>query len=137
MSRRRLAWSRAAVLPVLVVLAGAALASCGGDSSTSNNVSGGDAPAAAATATPTAAPSATVTIADNSFSPETLTIKAGTTVQWLWTGNNTHSVLVGGFESAKHAGSGTFEQTFRNSGATVRYQCGVHGAAMSGTIIVN
>jgi len=78
----------------------------------------------------------TITIEDNSFTPAKLTVKAGTTVRWVWTGTNAHSVLVAGHNSGEHTGSGSFEQTFPSGGATVQYQCGVHGAAMAGTISV-
>jgi len=78
----------------------------------------------------------TITISDNAFAPAKLTVKAGTTVRWVWTGSNAHTVLVAGLNSGEHTGSGTFEQTFPSSGATVQYQCGVHGAAMSGVIVV-
>jgi plastocyanin len=80
-----------------------------------------------------------VEISDNKFSPVSLTVPKDTKVKWTWTGNNPHS-LVGKFgskdvSSEQHKGSGTFELTLDTPG-TYSYQCGVHGAAMAGKIIV-
>jgi len=120
----------------LLTLGAIALASCGGGSSSSGPSSSGNSGAATARPTVTPGPVEIITIADNSFTPAKLTVKTGTTVRWVWTGSNAHSVLVGGLDSGQHTGSGSFEQTFKSAGATIQYQCGVHGTAMAGTIIV-
>lgn len=105
--------------------------------------SSGSSPAAGATtaASPAASRSAAnaVSIVDNSFSPGTLAVTKGTKVTWTWSGNNPHSV-VGKTADGKDVksptqSSGTFEFTFDVPG-TFQYQCGVHGAAMTGTITV-
>ena len=57
---------------------------------------------------PTPRPEAKITISDNAFTPDTLTIKAGTKVVWTWTGSNDHSVLLGGQDSGQKTGSGTY-----------------------------
>ena len=117
-----------------LVLLAAMTAACGGGSSSSS----GDSPtqAGADKATPTPPPQAKVMIADNSFTPAELTIAAGTNVVWEWSGTNPHSVLLGGRASDTLTGSGKFEKVFSTPGTTFPYQCGVHGAAMSGKIIV-
>lgn len=81
----------------------------------------------------------TVAIADNSFTPSNATVAVGGTVTWEWSGEFPHSV-VGEFageavESETLTGSGSFSFTFEEAG-TFDYQCGVHGEAMSGTVVV-
>lgn len=87
-------------------------------------------------ATQTPPPVVVIKISDNKFEPAEVTVKAGTKVRWEWSGNNPHSVLIGGNASEQKTGSGTFERDFRGGGSSFPYQCGVHGAAMTGKIIV-
>jgi hypothetical protein len=70
------------------------------------------------------------------------TVAAGGTVTWTWTntGNVPHSVESEGapnFTSSDilTGGGSTHQVTFATPG-TYRYDCAVHGAAMSGTIVV-
>ena len=84
---------------------------------------------------------ATVEIIDNAFSPGTVRVKAGTTVSWTWTGQNTHSV-VGPFDgqdfnSGDHtrADGITASHRFTTAGA-YEYVCGFHGGSMKGVVIV-
>jgi plastocyanin len=70
------------------------------------------------------------------------TVPAGQAVTWTWTGTGgtAHSVRSQGSPSfpsgAIRTGSGmTYSATFATPG-TYRYDCAVHGAAMSGTIVV-
>ena len=117
------------------VMLAVVMAACGGGSSSG----GADTLATqggAAKATPTPPPQAKIMIADNSVTPAELTIAAGTNVVWEWSGANPHSVLLGGRASDTLTGSGKFERVFSTPGTTFPYQCGVHGAAMSGKIIV-
>lgn len=85
---------------------------------------------------PTPRPEVKIMISDNAFSPAVVTVKAGSKVTWEWSGNNPHSVLLGGQDSGQKTGSGTYERSFDTPGSTINYQCGVHGAAMSGKIVV-
>ena len=79
---------------------------------------------------------ATIEVKDNSFAPETLTIKAGTKVVWNWVGTaNPHSIQLGGQTSTQQT-SGKFERVFEQAGGSFSYQCGVHGAAMAGKIVI-
>lgn len=96
------------------------------------------------TATGTAQPSpgTGVTVGNNFFQPTTLTVDDGTTVTWTWvnTGIISHSVESVGnpafTSSAVLSSAGqTYSVTFNTPG-TYNYQCEVHGAAMSGTIVV-
>jgi plastocyanin len=88
-----------------------------------------------------------LTITNNHFSPVTDTVSVGATLTWMWDtcmgdgyGGSTcgsHSVQFddGGPSSAIKS-SGTFSRMFALAG-TYTYHCAVHGAAMSGTIIVH
>lgn len=77
-----------------------------------------------------------IEVKDNSFSPDTVTIKAGTTVVWKWSGtSNPHSIQLTGSTSPEQT-SGEFKRAFDQNGTTFSYQCGVHGASMAGRIVV-
>lgn len=90
-----------------------------------------------ATPTPdTNRPEVVVEVKDNSFNPETITIKQGTKVVWKWVDTaNSHSIMLSGTKSADQT-SGTYERVFEQKGVSYPYQCGVHGASMSGRIVV-
>ncbi|MCL4257901.1 MAG: cupredoxin family copper-binding protein [Anaerolineales bacterium] len=102
--------------------------------------------APAPTAAPTQVPAdegggATVTIANFSFGPGTLTVKAGTTVTWRNNEDAPHTVTAddGSFGSNTLGQGDTFSFTFDTPG-TYDYHCQFHGGAghagMSGTIVV-
>ena len=82
-----------------------------------------------------------VTVGNDFFQPETIQVAAGTTVTWTWNATATsHSVQSLGSpsftSSAIMTGSGsTYAVTFNTPG-TYKYDCVVHGLAMSGTVIV-
>ena len=122
------------VASAALVITVLALAACGGDDDTV-----APAPTQPAAASSPAQSAPAIAVADNSFSPGSLTVKAGTKVTWTWGGKNPHSV-VGKFDgqdvkSEQLTGTGTFAFTFAKAG-TFEYQCGVHGAAMTGKVIV-
>lgn len=77
----------------------------------------------------------TITVSDNAFAPDTVTIKAGTKVIWKWSGTNPHSIQLQGITSPEQT-SGTFERTFDQRGSSFNYQCGVHTSAMVGKIVI-
>ena len=90
--------------------------------------------------------SASVTIGDDFFrsvhnntSNEAVdTIAVNGTVTWTWSGASSHSVASTGspsFTSSTIKTSGTYQVTFPNAG-TYTYDCAVHGAAMTGRIVV-
>ena len=118
-----------------VMVVAAMMSACGGGSS-SNSTANSPTPIGPARATATPPPEVKIQIADNSFTPAELTVKAGTKVVWEWSGTNPHSVLLSGRASDTLTGSGKFERVFDTPGTTFPYQCGVHGAAMAGKIIV-
>jgi plastocyanin len=73
----------------------------------------------------------------------TTTIKAGDTVQWAFVGGTSHSTTSGNcctanglWDSGVHASGFVFQRTFTQTGS-FPYFCTVHGAMMTGTIVVN
>lgn len=80
-----------------------------------------------------------VRVSDNQFSPVSLQVPVGATVTWEWSGAVPHSV-VGTFDgkeirSPQLTGTGVYLEAFQKAG-TFDYQCGVHGAAMAGKIVI-
>lgn len=78
-----------------------------------------------------------VTVGDSFFSPSSLTINAGDTVEWRnAAGGMPHDVTANdGSFASQTASSFTFSVTFNNAG-TWDYLCTVHPATMTGVIIV-
>ncbi len=139
MTSRRLA-RRPIVAAAAAVVAVLALAACG------NSASGGSSttPSALSTAGGSAV---AVTIQNFAFTPQTLTVKAGTTVTWTnkdsaphtvtsADGISTSAVTTSLFNGSVNAG-GTFSYTFSKAG-TYYYLCTIHKsqAGMHGEIIV-
>jgi plastocyanin len=117
------------------------------------------------TPTPSPAPAAqtvTVTVGPNgttTFSPQTVNVHAGDTVHWVWASSSIpHTVTSGTAPSADgkfcsipegqdetaarcstldyaKMAPNTYDETFTTAG-TFPYFCLVHGAAMTGTVIV-
>src|SRR5581483_4003475 len=90
-------------------------------------------------ATPTAL---SVMVLDNKFDPATVSIKVNGTITWNWGGAVIHTVTSGTaptpdgtFDSGAAQSTGSFMHTFAAAG-TVPYFCKVHGAMMTGTVIV-
>jgi plastocyanin len=94
---------------------------------------------AAATATAPAEEGVTIQVGDNFFAPDEETVAVGTEVTWEWGGNAVPHSVVGTFNGedveSEIQDSGMFSFTFESAG-TFEYECGVHGAAMSGRIVV-
>ncbi len=97
----------------------------------------------ARTRTPTPnIPIAAIVIQSNAFLPQSLTIKVGTLVRWINIDSVSHAIASG----APNAPTGQFNSGTLNQGQTHQfifwnpgtypYFCRIHGAAMTGTIIV-
>lgn len=98
---------------------------------------------ATATSVPTRA---AVEVGDNFFkssrnatsNPAVDTVAVGGSVTWTWSGSNSHSVRSTGspsFTSSAIMTSGSYSFTFTTAG-TYAYDCAVHGASMSGIVVV-
>ena len=112
----------------LMVLA--ALGCGGGDGPTDNGGNNGGANTCTST-------SSAVQVLDNRYSPTCTTVPTGTTITWTWGGNvsNAHTVTFPTGETSAQQTSGNFQRAFAAAG-TYNYLCTVHGAAMSGRIVV-
>jgi plastocyanin len=77
---------------------------------------------AAALAVPAFAATKTIKLADNSFSPKSLTVNKGTKLVFKWTGKAPHNVKGAGISSPTKT-SGTFTARARKSGTIV---CTIH-----------
>lgn len=86
---------------------------------------------------------ASVHLADIAYSPHTVTIAVGDTVQWVNDDPIQHSVTAddGSFDSSPRCPTAclnqgaTFSHTFTSAG-TFSYHCRIHGSAMTGTVVV-
>ncbi len=118
---------------ISVAVVAAILVACGGDSAP---ITGGGPGGGGNTCTST---STAVTVQDNSFSPSCTTVAANSTITWTWGANasNGHNVTFPtGPNSATESTNGfQFQRTFPTAG-TFTYLCSIHGAGMSGRIIV-
>jgi len=139
-----------AFLCILLVSAAALCAGCAssGPAPAATPVATSSAPVATASAalqdtamTGTVAPSpvaggSSVTIENFAFSPETMTVKSGTTVTWTNRDTASHTIVsdTGAFSSDPVGNGGTYQFTFSQAG-TYPYHCSIH-PSMKGTIIV-
>jgi plastocyanin len=90
-----------------------------------------------------------VTVANNSFSPADLSVAPGTTVTWTWNTCSGGDGYGGGVQTcvshnivfdadATTSGiqsQGSYQRQFSAAG-TYAYHCSIHGAAMSGKVVV-
>jgi plastocyanin len=150
--------TRLAVALARLLVAGAALAACGGDDAGDDAGDGGRAaPDGAAAEGPDAegpdaeAPDtvvittdpAPVNALDNSFMPENIQVKAGTEVVWTNKGRNEHNALHvdgddWGVEVDDFQPGDVYSHTF-DEPDVYRYYCSIHGstdAGMIGTVVV-
>jgi plastocyanin len=81
------------------------------------------------------AATASVSIQNFTFTPASLAIRAGDTVTWTNRDDTSHSARFSGMSTAVLAQGQSGSLTF-NSVGTFSYVCGVHGASMKGTVIV-
>lgn len=123
-------WHWRFLAAVVVVLGG-----CGG-SGGSNGYTTPTSPTTPTTpTTPTGSTSSSITVADNSFSPNATTVAPGTSVTWSWSGANPHNVVFDDGAKSDTQRSGTYARTFATAGS-YPYHCTIHGASMSGTVTV-
>jgi plastocyanin len=76
----------------------------------------------------------TVLVSDMSFSSDTLTVEAGSTVTWVFDDVMPHNVVGDGFAS-EIMETGSFTHTFTDPG-TYPYVCTLH-SNMEGTVVVD
>lgn len=86
-----------------------------------------------------------IEVGNNFFDPNSTTVAVGTKVTWNWNtcsgdgyGGQTcvsHAILFDDGTASGAQSDGSWSRTFASAG-TYKYHCTVHGAAMSGTIVV-
>jgi len=94
-------------------------------------------PAATPAGPATPASTASVTIQDFSFSPQTLSVKKGTAVTWTNQDSSQHTVTgdnTKGFASKPLGKGDSYTFTF-NAAGTFTYHCSFH-SSMTGTVVV-
>lgn len=120
------------------------MAACGSSPAPTTNAGSGITPTVAPTSAPTSAPTAaatpsaapssgnSITIASFTFSPASLTIKAGTKVTWTNNDSVAHTVTAdkGTFDSGPLSTGQSFSFTF-NSPGTYSYHCSIHRGMMA------
>ena len=122
-----------------------AVGACGGSStspSSNNNSSSGNNPPPQS-GTPST--SNAITVGNNWFDPTSTTVPVGTKVTWTWNSCGSdgyggqscvsHSLVFDDGQTAPSQSEGSYSRTFTVAG-TYKYHCGVHGSAMSGTVVV-
>lgn len=122
-----------------LALGGSFVAGCGSDSKDSGSASTGAATPAATTTTPTAAEAGTanVTMQNNKFAPDKITVKVGQKIHWVNNDSYVHNVTAikgDNFQSKDIKGGGTFDYTADKAGK-ISYVCTIH-SGQSGTITV-
>lgn len=93
--------------------------------------------AVAALLSPAVAHGATrsVSVANNVFSPRSVTVDKGDKVKWVWrSGGRTHNVTSSSFRDSGNRGSGSFTVRFDRAGR-FGYVCTLH-SGMAGTVVV-
>lgn len=80
-----------------------------------------------------------VKVDDFRFSPSSVTVKAGTTVKWVWAGKANHDVETTRGPRDFHSRvmtQGSYSKRFTRRG-TYRINCSIHSAVMKMTVRVN
>jgi plastocyanin len=124
----------------LIVAAGCGGSSTAPSSGSNNNTGGNNPPPPTDPST-----SSSITVSNNFFDPSSTTVPVNTKVTWTWnacTGDGyggqsctSHSIAFDDGATAAAQTEGTWSRTFTAAG-TYKYRCTIHGAAMSGTIVV-
>jgi plastocyanin len=88
-----------------------------------------------------------VTVANNSFTPANLSVTSGNAVTWTWNtcsggdgygGGQTcvnHDIVFDDGTTSGTLSQGSYQRKFTTAG-TYAYHCSIHGAAMSGKVVV-
>jgi plastocyanin len=84
----------------------------------------------------TGSPSRTVTVGDNFFSPDTLTVFVSDTVTWTWVGTNPHSVTFSDGTGSALQVAGTFRRFFGSAGTFTYGSTAIADSLMIGQVTV-
>lgn len=125
---------RRGVLIIIMVMLSLAIVACASSPATSKPIQSSPAATSSQASAAAATQGNTVSIENFAFVPDSLTIKAGTTVIWTNNDSASHNIKSTDFTSPMMANGQTFEFKFDTKG-TFDYICGVH-PSMKGKIIV-
>jgi Plastocyanin len=127
---------------MMLVVAVSVLSGCGGGggSTTAPNTTTNNNPP------PPAGTPNSVVVTNNVFTPGALSTTVGATVTWTWdscSGSDgyggqscvAHEIVFDDGPTSGQKSSGTYDRTFATAG-TYPYHCRIHGAAMSGSVVV-
>jgi len=130
----------AARMTLLLIVAAVGCGGSSTDPGSGGNTTGNNPPPEGPPST-----SSSITVSNNFFDPTATTVPVSTKVTWTWDacgsdgyGGQTctsHSIVFDDGTSSGAQSQGTWSRTFAAAG-TYKYHCAVHGAAMSGTIVV-
>jgi plastocyanin len=122
------------VLAAIALVAGA----CSSSTSPSSSASSPPASTPATASSPAPTGAATVQATDSlKFTPATVTINVGQTVVWQNNGTVAHTVTFdSGPSFSQNLNAGANVVRMFSTAGTFKYHCVIHGAAMSGTVIV-
>ena len=86
---------------------------------------------------PPAPSTAMVSVGDNFFSPNAVTVAPGGTVFWTWTGSVGHNVTFAttGIDNASTRTTGTHQATMPSAPGVYEYECTIH-SGMEGSVTV-
>lgn len=127
--------ARARAVKAFLILTLAGVVACGSDYGLTSPAGGGGGPAGSVTV---GSGIQFVSRHNGSMNPAVDTIASGDTVTWSWSGGLPHGVRSVGsstFPNSATMMSGTYRVAFPTPGI-YRYECSVHGQAMTGTIVV-
>ena len=130
------------VRPMSILLV-VAIVGCGGSSTAPSGGSNNNNPITQPS--PGGSSSNSIEVGNNFFDPNSTTVAVGTKVTWSWNtcsgdgyGGQTcvsHAILFDDGTASGAQSDGSWSRTFTSAG-TYKYHCTIHGAAMSGTIVV-
>jgi plastocyanin len=123
-------------VPAFVATFGLAIALVGAACNSNSSPAGATSGAGGGAGSSAATGGNSVAIVDFAFNPTSVTVKAGTTVNWMNNGSTTHTVTAddGSFDSGNLNGGASFSHTFASAG-TFSYHCSIH-SSMKATVTV-
>ena len=123
-------------LTIAMLVAAVACGGSDGSTAVTNPTGGNQNPGTPSGGNDTPVSTNQVGVSDNTFSPASIVVSAGTTVTWTWAaGASTHNVTFGDGNNSGDKSTGTFSRTFSTAG-TFNYSCTLP-SGMTGTGKVN
>jgi plastocyanin len=128
---------RTSIIPMVLAIAGLALAGCGGGGGGGSTTGGGSSTPAQTSGGGGGGGGTTVAMKNIAFAPKSVTVRVGQKITWTNEDAVAHNVTAtsgGSFRSSDFGQGGTFSYTPTKAG-TIDYVCTLH-PGMDGTIVV-